>query len=215
MTTALTSDQVRALCAVVEIWSDRKVVLIGAGALGLQLAQPGRITHDLDLTVAANVVDTTAALRKLGFTRHENAEHRWLGHGGVRLDILPITAEDMARGTLVWPESGHVMGVRGFDLVFMHTHALALDDEHSIDIAMLPVLVLLKMEAWLDRLGLDLDAIAQAHHRTILQRFLDSFTDTESHHFERLASAGSTGGRDRRVAAQQRLALFHRGLRLL
>ena len=63
-------------------------------------------------------------------------------------------------------------------------------------------------------LGLDLDAMAQTHHRALMQRFLDRFSDTNTHHFERMASAGSTGGRDRRVTAQQRLALFRRGLRL-
>jgi predicted nucleotidyltransferase len=259
MSNALTPNQRRALCTLVEIWPDHDVVLIGAGALGLHLPQPGRITHDLDLTVAANVVDATAALRARGFTRDERQEHRWTAPGAVRLDVLPITHEDIARGTLVWPESGHVMGVRCCDLVFIHTSAFKLDGTHSLDVATLPVIVLLKMEAWLDRphdrvrdlqdigyvlseylasdaerhwddpqlrgielddqgalaLGHDLDAIALPHHRALVQRFLDRFHDTGTHHFERLASAGNTGGRDRRATAEQRLELLRRGLRLI
>jgi len=258
MSAALTPNQRRALCTLVEIWPNHNVVLIGAGALGLHLPQDDRVTHDLDLTVAANVGDATAALRNRGFKRDARQEHRWTAPGAVRLDILPITPEDIARGTLVWPESGHVMGVRCCDLVFSHTLVRKLDSAHSIDVATLPVIVLLKMEAWLDRpqergqdlrdigyvlseylpsdaerhwvdsqlrgvefddqgalaLGHDLDAIAKAHHRSIVQRFFEHFADTGTHHFERLASAGNTGGRDRRAAAAERLALLRRGLGL-
>jgi predicted nucleotidyltransferase len=78
-------------------------------------------------------------------------EHRWFSPSEVALDILPMTREDIARRALIWPDSGFVMNLGSFDLLFTHTHKLALDDAHELEIATVPVIVILKMQSWLDR----------------------------------------------------------------
>jgi predicted nucleotidyltransferase len=126
-------------------------VLIGAAALGCHMAMTWRRTDDIDLSVVADVSTTASELRVLGFRRHPKLEHRWFSPREVALDILPMTRDDIARRTLTWPESGFVMNLGSFDLLFAHTHKLALDDTHELQIATVPVIVILKMHSWLDR----------------------------------------------------------------
>jgi predicted nucleotidyltransferase len=126
-------------------------VLIGAAALGCHMAMTWRRTDDIDLTVVAEVTTTASELRELGFRRHPKLEHRWFSPSEVALDVLPVTREDIARRTLTWPDSGFVMNLGSFDLLFAHTNKLALDDAHELAVATVPVIVILKMHSWLDR----------------------------------------------------------------
>jgi len=250
-----TPEQNEVLIRLVTAWADRKMVLIGAAALGCHVTMTWRRTNDLDLTVVAGIASTAAELQELGFRRDDRYEHRWFSSSGVALDILPVTRDDVARGKLIWPESGFVMGLQSFDLLFTHTQRFSLDESHELEIATLPVIVLLKMTSWLDKpyerqrdlqdigfimseyladdadrrwndsrlegvefdeqgapaLGLDLAAIAASHHREIAHRFLDQFTDSGTHAFQLLGSAGRSGGRGRDVALAERLVAVRGG----
>jgi predicted nucleotidyltransferase len=150
MSSGFPSEHARFLCQLVDAWPEVKVVVIGAAALNCQLPTTGRRTYDIDLTILAEVDAVSAHMRKLGCARDPKREHRWLAPDGLAIDVLPVTAEAIARSELVWPESGFVMNLRGFDLLLHHTRKVSLDANHSIDVATLPTIVVLKMASWLD-----------------------------------------------------------------
>ena len=98
----------------------------------------------LSFTILATIRDVNKQLQALGFVRDRRQEHRWFAAGGVVLDILPVTHQDIARAQLTWPESGYVMSLVAFDLLLHHTRPFALE------LASIPTLVVLKMAAWLE-----------------------------------------------------------------
>jgi len=67
------------------------------------------------------------------------------------VDALPASRRDMSDGELTFAESGHVMNLAGFDLALRNNVPVSLDANHHIDVATIPVVVVLKMVAWLDR----------------------------------------------------------------
>jgi predicted nucleotidyltransferase len=77
-------------------------------------------------------------------------EHTWLHDGSVEVDIIPATAELLACGHMDWP-SGHRMDLTGFEHAFRHRRAIAIAADLVVDVADLPVLVLLKVCSYLDR----------------------------------------------------------------
>ncbi|HEX7479213.1 MAG TPA: hypothetical protein VF331_15515 [Polyangiales bacterium] len=89
-TAPFTLEQTRVLIELAGAWSDRKLVVIGAAALGCHGSMTWRRTNDIDLTVVADIPSTQADLRRLGFRRHEKQEHRWFSTTGVALDIHVI-----------------------------------------------------------------------------------------------------------------------------
>ncbi len=152
MNSALSPEQVQVLARLRRAWPDRQVVLIGAAALGAHLPMTWRRTADLDLTVVADSASVAVDLQHLGLERHPKVEHRWQVPGtNVRLDILPASHAELASGRLVFADSGHVMNLAAFDLAFRHTREIRLEPDVSIAVATLPVIVVLKMVAWLDR----------------------------------------------------------------
>lgn len=151
MSPGFASDHVRVLCQLLDAWPEIRVVVIGAAALNCQIPMNARRTYDIDLTILAEVAAVNAHMRELGFIRDPKREHRWFASEGVVIDVLPVTAEAIARAELVWPESGFVMNLRAFDLLLQHTRKVELDANHVIDVATLPTIVMLKMAAWLDQ----------------------------------------------------------------
>jgi predicted nucleotidyltransferase len=149
MKSPLTEAQVMVLAELVTCCADRKLVLVGAAAVGCHVPMTWRQTHDIDIVVLADIESTTTALRAIGLVRHARLEHRWYSESGVQLDVLPASAADLARGKLVW-QSGHVMSLEGFDLAFAHSQALELTNAASSSVATVPVIVVLKMIAWLE-----------------------------------------------------------------
>ncbi len=167
MSSPFTLEQTQVLVELASAWADRKLVLIGAAALGCHVSMTWRRTNDIDLTVVADIASTQAALHKLGFRRHEKQEHRWFSSTGVALDILPVTREDFASRKLEWPEGGHVMELQSFDLLLKHTQRFALDNTHTLEIAIVPVIVILKMR--LSRRAPQLQCSASTRLRLLLR----------------------------------------------
>jgi predicted nucleotidyltransferase len=83
------------------------------------------------------------------WTRHPSKEHEWYGPGGVQVDVLPASADLIARGELRWP-SGHTMSLVGFEHVFARHQAFDVEGL-SISVARPEVIALLKIVAYLDR----------------------------------------------------------------
>ena len=148
MRAPFTSEQVRVLTRLLDHCAGERVILIGAGALGCHVPMTWRRTHDLDLTILADMESAETALRAAGLVRDPKVEHRWLAQG-VRLDVLPATEQDIERRQLVWP-SGQIMSLVGFDLAYEHTLPVPLNASCVIRVPTLPVLVVLKMVSWLD-----------------------------------------------------------------
>ncbi len=147
------SEQTETLKTLGKLWKSRPLVLIGAAALNHQLPMAWRQTHDLDLTIAADVTDLPLGLDELqGWKRSAKLEQRWSSPVGVNIDIVPAgRIPDQSETTLVWPQSGNEMNLSGLELAFEYQVSLPLDTNHEIKAATIPVLVVLKMAAYLDR----------------------------------------------------------------
>ncbi len=132
-------------------WPRRKIVLIGASALACQIEMTWRRTNDLDLTIVADQIELAADLRALGWVRSERMEQRWTSPHGVVVDALPTTPTSLTEGSMTFSESGHVMNLTGFDLALTHNIPMPLNQDISLAVAAVPVVIVLKMAAWLDR----------------------------------------------------------------
>ncbi len=146
-----TPAQREALLELRREWTERRIVLIGASALACQIEMRWRRTNDIDLTIVAEQKELAADLTSLGWKRDARLEQRWMSPQGVLVDALPASHADIAAGKLVFAESGHVMNLAGFDLALAHHVPVSLGPAHFIDVAIVPVVVILKMAAWLDR----------------------------------------------------------------
>ena len=97
-----------------------EVVLIGAMAYRLFIEDAARETRDVDLALALDLEDI-AAFRELlgeqGWRRDERREERWRTRRGSWVDLLPAGPR-LGQKKLIWPESGRVMSLVGFDQVF-------------------------------------------------------------------------------------------------
>lgn len=152
--TRFTPAQVSALAALHAAWPDHPICLIGAAALAHHVPMDWRHTSDLDLTIAADFDEIDASLERLpGWHRDPRIEHRWRSPGGVKIDIVPAAPHHLAKGSITWPVSGHVMSVEGLELAFQHADVVPLNASATVSIARLPVLVVLKMTAWQESVG--------------------------------------------------------------
>lgn len=148
-----------ALCTLIDVVGGHEIVLVGASALFWQMSRMAepfpawRRTEDIDLMAAIDREDLQGLaerLSALGWRVTPGVEHQFLAPSSVRLDIVPAGEALRATGELRWP-SGHVMNLAGVDLAFVHHDRVPLDGGRSVATARVPVLVLLKMVAWLDR----------------------------------------------------------------
>jgi predicted nucleotidyltransferase len=151
MTSPLSAAQTSALAGLIDLWSGHRVVLIGAGALSFYIPMTWRRTNDIDLAIATDIATASSGLRARGFQQDPTFEHRWLRDGGVTIDVLPVTDEDLRNGQMTWPISEQVMSLDGFDLLFEHSERHPLDADHVVEVASPATLMLLKMAAWLER----------------------------------------------------------------
>jgi hypothetical protein len=66
------------------------------------------------LVVALSVEDASKVLASLsGWSQNDRKEHEWRSPDGVFVDLLPISAQALASGVLVWPRSGNNMSLVG------------------------------------------------------------------------------------------------------
>ncbi len=145
-------EQVSALRALARTWSTERFVLIGASALGCHMEMRWRETRDLGLALAVALDRYPAGLEaEPGWARHPTFEQRWIGPGGVYVDVIPAGDEPPQPPVLTWPESGLQMSLTGLRLAFELGVPIEAAPGLTIRVAPLEVLALLKMVGYLDR----------------------------------------------------------------
>ena len=125
--TPFTPEQLAALATLKKAWPTRRLVLIGAAALGCRIEMRWRRTNDLDLTVVAEPGEAEAELRTLGWLQDPRMEQRWHSPEGVLVDVLPVGPTSLAAGKLLFSATGKQMSLVGFDLALRHVSAEGVD----------------------------------------------------------------------------------------
>ena len=147
----LPGEAISALLSLREAFPTQPLALIGAAALGCHIPMRWRRTADLDLVVALSIKDAAKALAgRPGWSRSSRREHEWRSPEGALIDLLPVSAQALASGVLVWPGTGNRMSVLGM------RHALSsppteIAEGLNISIPSVAVIALLKMVSYLDR----------------------------------------------------------------
>lgn len=132
------------------LWPNRKIVVVGAAAVGFHIDMRWRRTADLDIAVALDIEEFPGELNTLrGWEQDPRLEHRWHADG-IEVDILPAGSRILEKGSIVWPKSGVMMNMIGFDLAFELSETHPQDDVH-VEVPPVEVLTILKMAAYLDR----------------------------------------------------------------
>jgi len=129
-----------------------RVVVIGATAL-LHHISLGRVTGDIDLAIVAEEEEINELIASAGWTRDERAKQRWRhAESNDVVDLLPATPRIIREGRVRLQGDEKEMSMIGFDLALSNTVKVPLNDRtHSIEVATLPALTMLKIVAWLDR----------------------------------------------------------------
>ena len=150
-----------------------ELVVIGATAIMVQLGDLGRLTRDIDLTVALDLDDfrrLSTALESAGWQRMAKQEHRWISQAGTIIDLLPAGPRLRVARKIIWPESEFKMSLAGFEHVFQDSVVTQLGPGAALRVASLPAVMLLKIVAYMDapyRRAKDLQDI-----RLMLRRYL-------------------------------------------
>lgn len=152
MTLAIRPPHAALLSVIRQAPGSPRVVVIGAVAISHHL-RLGRETGDVDLAIVAEEPVVTAILTETDWERDERVKQRWRHEeSGSVVDVLPATPRILLDGHVRLDGDDRVMSMIGFDLALAHTATVALDPgPHSVEVATLPALAMLKMVAWLDR----------------------------------------------------------------
>jgi len=144
---ALSETQRQALREIRAALPDATIALIGAGALAHHVPL-ARDTEDIDLVVALDIPTFADAAKPLGWRRHATLGHEWMTEAGDSIDVLPVDAEALRIGKLVWP-GGFEMNLTGI------RHALGAPWRDlggvSVRLPTVAAIALLKMVSYLDR----------------------------------------------------------------
>jgi len=151
MTIELNAVQCREISKLRAAAPDVACVIIGAVAVNHHVELP-RSTGDVDLVLALDVPDLQALLLSVGWNQHGTKKQRWTAPDHFTADVLPASLRLINAGTVHFDDDEKEMNLAGFDLLFetAEEHALPHADG-SVLVASLPVLVVLKIAAWLDR----------------------------------------------------------------
>jgi len=155
-------------------------VIIGATVpyLLIDLKQGGtgfRGTEDVDYSIKIEDWQNFETIKKdledLGFEQKVNGvEHRF-GRNEVLIDILPYGKNLEEEGIIVFPGSERKINVKGFDKLFEYSQQEKIDDDLSINIIPIPLLVFTKILAYQDRqASKDLEDIYYVleHYETVI-----------------------------------------------
>lgn len=123
MNDVLTPNQMADLVTISEVCAELEadLVLIGAMSLVVSMADIGRFTRDVDLTVALDLDEfarLTDRLTASGWTRGPKLEHRWIAPHHTMVDLLPAGPKLRSAGSIQWPISQFAMSLTGFEHVF-------------------------------------------------------------------------------------------------
>jgi predicted nucleotidyltransferase len=155
----LSAAQVEALTALHNLVGHDRWALIGASAIRCRLPLP-RPTADVDFAIAVSGDTVHARLAGAGWKRDPKKHQRWT-YGAAMIDVVPATEDDLLAG-VTYLEDGVTFSVVGLDLAFSKADQIRVREGLAVPVPPLPVLVLLKMIAWLERRyerGKDLDDI--------------------------------------------------------
>lgn len=220
MTGFLTEQQVADLIEINRICRrmNADLVIIGATAILIQLGDLGRLTRDIDLTVALDLDDfrgLSEALEAAGWRSQARQEHRWSTPARTMIDLLPAGPELRAAGKILWPASEFEMSLAGFEHVFDGSVLMPLGPEESIRVVSLPVVTLLKIVAWLEaphRRAKDLEDIRllmRRYKHDSEELFSDDVFDAELTDFD-LANALLLGRDLGRIAGPEAASAIER-----
>lgn len=150
--TTFTPSQVVVLRQLASLWAERRYALVGAAALGCFMPMTWRKTNDLDIIVSADIGRVPSDLGMLtGWKPHPKKEHEWHAPGAVKIDIIPASDDLLDIGSVQWPKTGNVMSLVGMRLALKNAIPHPVAASFSVAVAPPPVIVLLKMVAYLDR----------------------------------------------------------------
>lgn len=130
-----------------------EAVIIGAMAYRLFIEDADRLSYDIDLAVALDLdafKRLEEALATLAWRQEKAQEQRWTTPRGNRLDLLPAGPSLRREGKLIWPRSGFVMSLAGFDHVFQDAVRQDIGFGLRYGVVPPPVLALLKIASYLD-----------------------------------------------------------------
>lgn len=162
------------------------VVVIGAVAYRLWVQDQYRMTEDVDLVVALDLVDLprlTEPLIASGWRQDPRREHRWISPSRARIDLLPAGARARRDRYLDWPRAETRMSLVGFDHVFQDAVERELAQGLVGKVVPLVVLTLLKIVSYLDQPAVrhkdldDLAAIVEVYGEDGERRFSDEVLD--------------------------------------
>jgi len=128
------------------------LVIIGATAYRLLVTDPYRVTEDVDLAVALDLDAFPDLIRQLdsrGWHQSEKQEQRWRGASGAIIDLVPAGPRLRVQKQLIWPGSGMMMKLIGFDHVFAASVARVLAPGLALKVIPLHVFALMKIVAFL------------------------------------------------------------------
>lgn len=139
---------------------------------------PGRRTLDVDFGIAVRDWDhfktLKSSLEQACFKAHPNKTHRLIYNStpSVLVDLIPFRGVEGADRTIAWPpEEDIVMRVIGFSDGLESAIPARLDENLVIPVVSIPVLLVLKLFAWVDRKHEKRDA-ADIH--TLLREYGDA-----------------------------------------
>ena len=163
--TAWTVARRAVLMQMAQVTPTQDLVVIGAVAVGHHLGAEFRTTLDLDLCVATSLT----AMQPPATWKHVVA-HRWKSDQGMTVDLLPVDADSLRQGAIVWPD-GSRLELAGIDLAMRDATPIGHGLPNRVKVASLRALFLCKTIAWTDRPGdrrKDLGDLAE-----ILERYVE------------------------------------------
>jgi predicted nucleotidyltransferase len=121
--------------------------------------RPGRRTLDVDFAIAVRDWQhfqdmKTALIEEAGFIAVASVVQRvkYPGPPPMIIDLIPFGGVENADETIAWPPDGDiVMHVAGFGDALVSAVQVRLDDSLTIPVVSIPVLIVLKLFAWMDR----------------------------------------------------------------
>ena len=152
MTQIFSHDQVATLVDLVDLWSTDRFVLIGATALACHIDMAWRATDDLDLNLLSTADDYPAGLdSRSGWSRASRSPHRWPSPHNVNIDVLPLSLQPLSAEQLRRLGVGPEFNRAGISLAAAEAIEYPVSETVRIRVALLPVLVILKIVAFMDR----------------------------------------------------------------
>ena len=141
---------------------DSEFYVIGAIARdiilsGIHKQVPARKTNDLDIAIAIpnwskfhEIADGLCRIN--GFTKSKEQTQRFFYKTHFQLDIVPFGGIAHADKLIYWPpEESQAMSVSAFADVVKHAFEITVDNELKINVATLPGIFILKLNAWKNR----------------------------------------------------------------